>query len=60
MRSTCGSGADCKLGMELKELQDKNKVFWEFLQSRAGESEENGSGVDEGEVVGVEEAVGKA
>jgi len=25
--------------------------FWEFLQSRAGESEENGSGIDKGEVV---------
>jgi len=28
--------------------------FWEFLQLRAGESEENGSGVDKGEVVGAE------
>ena len=40
--------------MELKELEEENKIFWEFLQSRAGESEENGSGVDKGEVVGGE------
>ena len=32
-------------------MEEENKVFWEFLQSRAGESEENGSGVDKGEVV---------
>ena len=37
--------------MELKALEEENKVFQEFLQLRAGESEENGSGVDKGEVV---------
>ena len=40
--------------MEPKELVEENKVFQKFLQLRAGESEENGNGVGEGEVVGAE------
>ena len=54
---------DGTLEEELKELDEENEVFREFLRSRgAEESEESGSepgsGAEEGEVIGSREAIG--
>ena len=54
---------DSTLEEELRELDEENEVFREFLRSRgAEESEESGSesgsGAEEGEVIGSGEAIG--
>jgi hypothetical protein len=41
---------------ELKELEEENEVFLEFLQTRGGEESEEGSGNEEEEVEGAVEA----
>ena len=54
---------DSDLEEELRELEEENEVFREFLRSRGAEESEDsgsesGSGAEEGEVVGSGEAVG--
>ena len=54
---------DGTLMEELRELDEENEVFREFLRSRGAEESEDsgsdsGSGAEEGEVVGSGEAVG--
>ena len=54
---------DGDLEEELRELEEENEVFREFLRSRGAEESEDsgsesGSGAEEGEVVGSGEAVG--
>ena len=53
---------DSTLEEELRELEEENAVFWEFLRSRGEEPEDSGSkpgsGAEEGEVIGSGEAIG--
>ena len=54
---------DGNLEEELRELEEENEVFREFLRLRGAEDSEDsgsesGSGAEEGEVVGSGEAIG--